>query len=264
MKHKGKLMLTALVVAVVAGFALVYAAYKGREEFRIQVFNGKKISVWVKEALATDQYYQFTETFRAVGAEATPFLVPALRKQDSRLNAAWVKLWPQLPGVIARRFDQPVLARDLRMRAVVLFREMGPPGKGAVPALIERLSDADGTIPLLSAIALGDIGPDAMSAVPSLTPLLTASSYNVRVYTAHRVVENHQATATFAGRFGKGFERSQRGLSLGDGEFSGQYGAGGAPRQFRCWRRRRRTRAKRWSRFASSPWRRSARRRCRF
>jgi HEAT repeat protein len=185
MKHKGKLILSAL--AVVAGFVLVYIAYQGREEIPDRVFNGKRISVWVKEALATDQYYEFTETFKSVGAEAVPFLIPALRKKDSRLNAAWVKLWPKLPGVFARRFDKPVLARDLRMRAVVLLREMGPPGKGAVPALIERLSDTDGTIRLHSAIALGDIGPDAISAVPALQPFLKDKSHTVRVYTAEAV-----------------------------------------------------------------------------
>jgi HEAT repeat protein len=183
MKHKSKLVMVALAIAA-GGFLLVYIAYKGREEIPDRVVNGKRISAWVKEALAADDYYRFRETLRPVGAEAVPYLVPALRKKDSRRNAVWVKLWPKLPGIIARRFDKPILARDSRMRAVVLLREMGPAGKGAVPALIERLSDTDGTIRLHSAIALGNIGPDAISAAPALMPFLKDSSYNVRVYTA--------------------------------------------------------------------------------
>jgi hypothetical protein len=186
MKRKGKIFLVALA-AMLGAALLIHFSISGRKKIPDRVVQGKLISVWAKEALATDQYYQYTELFKAYGADVTPYLVPALETMDSSLNATWVKCWAKLPKRMQGWFEPPMLAKERRMHAVVLLREMGPPGKDAVPALTERLSDSDGTISLHSAIALGGIGPAASNAVPALLPFLKDKSYTVRVYTANAI-----------------------------------------------------------------------------
>ncbi len=185
---KRKVLLGAVVFAIAMLVLFLIGVTTSRSpEIPDRMVQGKLISVWIKEALANDQYSKFTPALNAAGEDAVPFLIRALNRRDSAFNSAYVKLWPHLPGVITRRLETPILARDMRMRAVVVLREMGPPGRAAVPALIGRLSDPDGQIRLHSAIALGNIGPDARSALPALEPSLKSQNYTVRVYTAHAV-----------------------------------------------------------------------------
>ena len=175
-----------MVLAVAAvGVALLVSAVIPRAKPPDRVIQGKLISLWVKQTLTTDQYYLTVPALKEAGEEAVPFLIPALETRDSALNTAWVKLWPKLPAFAKRRLPTPVLAKDRRMRGVVALREMGSAEKTAVPALIARLSDKDGTIRLHSAITLGNIGPGALSAVSALQPLLKNKSHTVRVYTAN-------------------------------------------------------------------------------
>jgi HEAT repeat protein len=185
---KRKIVVAALVIGLAAMMLLLMGVSAGRgPEIPDRVVQGKLISVWVKEELFTDQYYKFTPALKEAGDDAVPFFIPALARRDSIINSAYVKLWTNLPGVIKRRLETPILARDVRLRAVVALREMGPPARAAVPALIARLSDPNGTVRLHSAIALGNIGPDARRALPALEPSLKSQSYTVRVYTAHAV-----------------------------------------------------------------------------
>ena len=185
---KRKFLLSAVVVLMATViFLLIGVTTRRSPEIPDRLVQGKLISVWVKEELASDQYDKFTPALKAAGEDAVPFLIRALNRRDSPVNSAYVKLWPHLPAVITRRLESPILARNMRLRAVVALREMGPLGRAAVPALIVRLSDQDGQIRLHSAIALGNIGPDARSALPALEPSLQSPNYTVRVYTAHAV-----------------------------------------------------------------------------
>lgn len=227
MKRKGKILLTALTVA--AALLLIHFAVSGRKRIPDRVVQGKLISVWAKEALATDQYFQYTELFKTNGADVTPYLIPALQAQDSRLNAVWVKWWAKLPKRMQGWFDQPILAKERRMRAVVLFREMGPPGKAAVPALTERLSDKDGTISLHSAIALGEIGPAASNAVPALLPFLNHKSHTVRVYTAEAIWHITGQTEPSLGVLEKGIQDRNASFRWSAAVFLGEMGASAKP-----------------------------------
>jgi HEAT repeat protein len=183
---KRKVLILVAVVAFVVGAILLvldtHDEYKGIPD---RVVQGKLISMWAKEALAIDNDFNALQVLRTIGPEATPFLIHGLRKKDSRLNTLYVALWPKLPNRIKQRLTQPSLARDVRMRAVAILRDMGGPGiKAAVPDLVARLADSDSHVRLHSAITLGNIGPEAMSARPALEPFLKDKSHTVRVYTA--------------------------------------------------------------------------------
>lgn len=227
MKRKGKIVLAAL--AVVGAILLVHFSISGRKRIPDRVVQGKLISAWAKEALATDQYYQYTELFKANGADVTPYLIPALQAQDSRLNAVWVNCWAKLPRRMRGWFDKPILAKERRMRAVVLFREMGPPGKAAVPALMERLSDVDGTISLHSAIALGEIGPAASNAVSALLPFLNNKSHTVRVYTAEAIWHITGQTEPSLSVLEKGIKDQNASFRWSAAVFLGEMGAAAKP-----------------------------------
>jgi HEAT repeat protein len=102
-------------------------------------------------------------------------------------NTACVKVWPYLPTRLQQHLHQPVLAREIRLRAVVALREIGTTGKAGIPDLIERLADPDRQIRLHSAITLGDFAPDSEIALPRLEPFLKDESHTVRVYSANAI-----------------------------------------------------------------------------
>jgi HEAT repeat protein len=184
MKRKPLILVAVLAVAAF-GLLLLLSTINPGAKPPDRVVQGKLISLWVKQTLTTDQYYLTVPALKEAGEEAVPFLIPALETRDSALNTAWVRLWPKLPQFIKQRLNTPILAKDRRMRAVVALREMGSAERTAVPALIARLCDKDGTIRLHSAITLGNIGPGAQGAVSALEPFLKSKSHTVRVYTAN-------------------------------------------------------------------------------
>jgi HEAT repeat protein len=147
------------------------------------VYKGKPASAWAKDQILNNSF-EAAEAIKQTGADAVPFLIPFLHKRDSAFNAAYVKVWPCLPTLVRSRLPRAVLAKDVRMNAVAMLREMGPAAKAAVPELAERLKDKEGSIRLHSAIALGNIGPAAQAAVPAVKPFLRGS-HTVRVYTAN-------------------------------------------------------------------------------
>jgi HEAT repeat protein len=181
MTRRQKLVVGFTACAVLAGASIWY--FNPSPSFPDPVFKGKPVSEWAREQAINDNW-EATGTLREIGSTAVPHLVPYLDKGDSIFNEAYVKIWQRLPQFAQKRLPTAARARDMRMNTVVALREMGSPASNAVPALIERLSDQDGSISLHSAIALGNIGPPAAPAVPALLPLLSSGSYNLRIYTA--------------------------------------------------------------------------------
>src|SRR5260370_30889872 len=138
MKRK-VLILMAVLAFVVGAIFLVLGTNDGTKGIPDRVVQGKLISTWVKEALTTDNYFTSIQiqVLRPIGPGATPFLVRGLRKKDSRLNTLYVALWPKLPNRIKQRLTQPSLAKDVRMRAGAILRDMGGPGvKASGPNVI--------------------------------------------------------------------------------------------------------------------------------
>jgi len=147
------------------------------------VFAGKPASQWVRQFIlegSSDARHALQE----IGEPAVPYLTARLSRPDSAFNGVYVSLWPHLPSVLQSRLERPVLAQDVRMRALEILRDMKPTPSTAVGPLIDRLRDKDATIRLHAAIALGNVGPDARAAVPMLKPFLK-QKHVVRVYTAH-------------------------------------------------------------------------------
>src|SRR5882757_4244058 len=107
MKRKSLILLAVLALATFGFLLLRGTRTVARPPDR--VVQGKLISVWVKQQLASDDHGSpLSSALNSAGDEAVPFLVPALETRDSALNTAWVKLWPKLPAFIKRRLDPPI------------------------------------------------------------------------------------------------------------------------------------------------------------
>lgn len=178
-----------LASAAVLALAAAFLLRRTEPDRPDPVYQGRPASVWVADFIQTEGW-EAQQALRNLGEASVPYLIPRLRTRDSPLNRVGVWMWARLPDFLKSRIPAPVLARDVRMRAVIAFREMGPPAHAAVPALIERLSDRDGSIRLHSAIALGNIGPASGPAVPFLKPFLK-ERHTVRVYVANALWKIH-------------------------------------------------------------------------
>src|SRR5580692_5936264 len=134
MRRKAIMLLT-VVLALAFVFGTFWRASVGDSENGLPnpLVQGIPLSAWMQKALAHDDYWQYVQELNPVAVEAAPYLSRALRRQDNFFNTFYVKIWPKLPAAFQRHLRQPVLARDERIRAVVLLREIGTPAKSAIP-----------------------------------------------------------------------------------------------------------------------------------
>jgi HEAT repeat protein len=226
------IILLAVLLALGLVFVALWHAGAGRDsekDLPNPLVQGIPLSAWMQKALVQDDYWEYVRALKPVAAQAAPYLSRALRHKDNFLNSAYVKIWPKLPGAFQRHLSQPILARDVRIRAVVLLREIGNPAKAAIPDLIERLSDKDGTIRLHSAIALGNMGPDAKSALPFLEAFLHSESHTVRVYTAAAVWKITQQTEPSLSILEAGLEQTNAAFRWAAATFLGEMGPAARP-----------------------------------
>lgn len=186
MKRRRWTLLAGLLIVAGAVLALIQLNRSRQVKLSDPAIQGQPISVWVSRAVATGNY-QDTQKLRELGPEVVPHLTRALKRRSSLANTVWVKVWPCLPSRVQQRLQQPMLAREIRLRAVVALREIGPTGKAGIPDLIERLADPDRQIRLHSAITLGEFGTDSEIALPRLEPFLKDESHTVRVYSANAI-----------------------------------------------------------------------------
>ena len=88
--------------------------------------------------------------------------------------------------------------RDARYWACLALGEMGPQAQTAVPALIKALDDDRPEVRLQAAIALGEIGPDAKPAASTITKLIDDPYPSVRtaaIFALGRIGEPSTASA---------------------------------------------------------------------
>jgi HEAT repeat protein len=110
-----------------------------------------------------------------VGEPATPQIAELLKSEDPRLRqTAATTLW----GMGAKgRAAVPDLATtvtedaepSVRLSAAMALGSIGPDAKDGVPALVRALKDRDTEVRLQAAKALGAIGPAAQDAIPALS-----------------------------------------------------------------------------------------------
>jgi HEAT repeat protein len=131
---------------------------------------------------------RFSRVVTARGAAAVPQLREALgsKSAKARWNAAHILLRMGPAGAEAA-FELGAALRDpdeaVRTTAAHTLRRLGPGAKGALSALTGAVSDPalDVDIRWCTAMALGEIGPPAESAVPALEKATTVEDPELRV-----------------------------------------------------------------------------------
>ncbi len=103
------------------------------------------------------------ESLRTLGPDALPALAQGLQDQDVRLRKNVALALNALAG---NWFDRLKPQMDIR---------------GLLSALIGALDDNDASVRAWSAHAIGEIGPDAARAVPSLVTMLASSDEGSRI-----------------------------------------------------------------------------------
>src|SRR5205085_1593132 len=100
-----------------------------------------------------------------------PILSDAIRQTDT-----------DTPVEVRDRGFRMIQVRPMRLRALRVLMEMGPPAARAVPELIEALQDEDVTIQRTATMALAGIGPQAKDAMPALINCLKIRKGHVHIY----------------------------------------------------------------------------------
>jgi len=114
---------------------------------------------------------------------AVPYLVAALEEQNSPLFKTYYKFRPsaRLPNWFASALP-PTQARDtILWNATFIIGQIGPNARTAVPALLKLLQDNDAGLRKTTIAALGLIGPDARAAVPALARMFQESDDMTRL-----------------------------------------------------------------------------------
>jgi HEAT repeat protein len=91
--------------------------------------------------------------------------------------------------------DLKAAAPATRNAAAYEIAGLGPAAKPAVPALIAALDDPDASVRFPVTVALGEIGPDAVAAVPRLKQMMFEEINDEIAAAARRAIRHIQPSA---------------------------------------------------------------------
>ena len=91
--------------------------------------------------------------------------------------------------------DLKAAAPATRNAAAYEIAGLGPAAKPAVPALIEALDDPDAAVRFPVTVALGEIGPEAVAAVPRLKQMMFEEINDEIAAAARRAIRHIQPSA---------------------------------------------------------------------
>jgi HEAT repeat protein len=163
MRKRGQIALVVLLVAIVAG--ITWLALRVREP----VFQGKRLSMWLRSYSPDGDSPEVDDAVRTIGTNAIPTLLGNLQSKDSTLRQALTALGvPYTP------------AETRHMRAEKGFSALGADASNAVPALIEIYEqNFSPTARRAAANALVEIGPASKQAIPALIKSTASTNSDV-------------------------------------------------------------------------------------
>ncbi|MBM3840233.1 MAG: hypothetical protein FJ398_20160 [Verrucomicrobia bacterium] len=95
------------------------------------------------------------EALRQIGSKAVPYLIAALKRQDSVVSTNYRRFYASLPVRVSELLPFPSLpAAEIRQAAAAALGEQGTAATPAVPALIQARQDPDVTVRLNASRAL--------------------------------------------------------------------------------------------------------------
>jgi len=178
MRKLVQITLAVLLVAV-GGVTIGWQVLHSRE--REPVYQGNSLSSWLLDSRTTIQQQEADEAVRQAGTNAIPILLRMLRAKDSALMVGLMNL-AQRQRLITVHYT---LAAERNYAGRQGFEVLGAKAQSAVPGLIEIFNQNISFPSQRKAIeALGDIGPAAKEAVPSLLRWAATNIYNAAAISA--------------------------------------------------------------------------------
>jgi hypothetical protein len=159
---------TILMVAIIA--VLASLLYTREPDAGQRMFKGKTLEEWFNQ-MPDSHRDPGIQILREIGPDSVVFLADQINRRDSSVRAAYVAIWPKLPGFIKSKLTRPKTAAEIRMRAIGTLRAMGPPFTNSdrgLATLIAALRHSDDDVRTRAEGAIGDLGPEAKAAVPAL------------------------------------------------------------------------------------------------
>ena len=203
MKLKYRIVLFIFVGGILA-FSALYMLNS-----REPAHQGRPLTEWLADLdrhVSPSQSRKAEEAIRCIGTNALPQLLRMLQTRDSAWKRKLIELerkqsviklhfttenqrhsralagfktlgadaQPAVPVLIGWLENRggPQLDSRTRMAAIATLRELGPPAKSAIPALIEALKENDARVQAYAAFALGAIGQEPSMVVPALAARL--------------------------------------------------------------------------------------------
>jgi HEAT repeat protein len=156
-------ILLALLLSGLLGL-ITYEMVRTREP----MYHGKSFRAWLEKATAAGPMSvadtNCVQALQQFGATTVPTLLEMVRVTDSPLKHAWINL-VRAQSLISVHLHTADEYHDM---ACFGFYALGPVGKEAVPELLALLDGTNQDVSAVAITCLGNIGPEANSAVPHL------------------------------------------------------------------------------------------------
>ena len=120
----------------------------GRPDPNEPVYNGRKVSHWIRHSLrvvplanpgravryvfASSENYPYEE----FDSNALPYLVKALEPRADGTGNGWLRIWLKLPGWFQRRFPAPIPVAAIQEQVIETLERMGKKAGPAIPNVI--------------------------------------------------------------------------------------------------------------------------------
>jgi len=160
-----RFVIAALASALIAGALVIWLAIPSPKAPDNPIIRGKLLSEWITEMEFGSNYATASSVLKEVGTNAIPFYLQMATAHDTPLESAWFSVASR-QHFFKVKHTQP---NDLNNASMAAFRQLGSNGWVAIPELIRAYDRAySPNSQNVIAFILGDFGPPARAAIPSL------------------------------------------------------------------------------------------------
>jgi len=158
------------------------------------IYQGKRTSAWIADLGSDDVELikRAQKVWVGLGEAATPHLISAVEKKESRFHSWYMKLWSsrKLPEFVRQRLPVPIShVHQARLNSVLTLSQMGAKAKRALPVLVQALKEEDLSMRMAAAEAVGRIGPAAQPAIPALVNMLKEYENSERTVATYALIQ---------------------------------------------------------------------------
>ena len=137
-------------------------------------------------------YARAQEAWREMGTDSLPYLLKALKRQNTPQGKLWLNVWPHLPGPIQTHLTPPVDAMSVRLAALNVLENWSEGARLAIPALCQTLKDEKWEVRCAAVRLLGRLASTDPKVEKDLPQIISAL--------ANALSDQHPGTRSAAAR----------------------------------------------------------------